>query len=143
MTITVPKVCVSHSNDVLALQGRLEEHCHVVLRFKMSGEYPLAPPAVMVAADARGLSDSKVAELMGLLEKRAKELAGEVMVTDLAMAASNWLTSHNQPPLGSFYEEMQANRRRQSQLDMERIQRVKELNQLKEKQEQEEVSCVF
>jgi len=79
----------------------------VVLRFKMSSQYPLAPPAALEVASSKGLSDNKLQELAWGLRKKAEEHVGEVMVTELAMAAAQWLTDHNKPTFASFYEEMQ------------------------------------
>ena len=120
-------------------KGLLEQHVHVVLKIKMSEDYPRSPPCVIAVQESKGLSDDLVAVLQAQLQDRAQQLVGEVMITDLAQMTASWLSGHNKPSFASFYEEMEANRRVKLQKEEETLAREKRMSSIMEKKEQEAV----
>ncbi len=120
-------------------QGVLEEHCHVLLRVKLSEEYPQEPPAAVKVQESRGLSDDLVQVLELELSELARRSVGEVMVTVLAQHAASWLSQHNRPAFGSFYEEMEAEQRERERRRQAEVEREREVNLAVERREQEAV----
>ncbi len=126
-------------------RGVREEHCYVLLRIKMGQDYPAkSPPAVMKVEESKGLSDALILTLEEELKGKAKEIVGEVMVTELAQFTADWLSGHNKPAFSSFYEEMEANKRREMQMREEQMEGERRksmvIRKLKDEQLRKEVA---
>ncbi|XP_036323634.1 eIF-2-alpha kinase GCN2 [Rhagoletis pomonella] len=101
------------------LRDSSNEHTEAYARTKLHiicpSKYPKVAPKILLE-DSKGLSDQLVVELLQQLQQQSEELRGEVMIYELAQTVQSFLSKHNKPPRGSFYDEMlQENQKREKE----------------------------
>ncbi len=120
-------------------KGNLEENVSVKLRVKFGREYPKEAPERIDVVEAKGLSNELIAQLTSQLKFQADVRIGEVMITELAQFASEWLVKHNKPAFESFYEEMEARKKSEVEAKEKRLALERAESQAKESEEMEQV----
>lgn len=102
----------------------------LTLSLKLQKEYPYVMPTIQLKRVV-GLTNAERAELLDLVEKRAKQLSqiGSVMMVELVQVTEDFLLEHNRDPNMSAWEEMKA-----------REEKEKEQERLLEQQQQAEIN---
>jgi len=73
------------------------QNVSVKLHVKYSNTYPRAP-AIFTLQQPQGLTPAQVTALAKLVREKSLELVGEVMVFEIRMLISDWITAHSSVP---------------------------------------------
>lgn len=109
--------------------------CQLIICIKCPKNYPKVTPIITFEA-VKGLSNTDKEALLNLVKKEAYGLKGEVMIFELCQLVQSFLHERNQPPKGSFYDEMLANKQKR---DLDELTQQKEQEEKLRQQLQDEV----
>ena len=107
-------------NNVLGLVTLNRSHEHFSLSVQLGKQYPYVLPTIEFR-NVSGLTKKEQQELMGKLDKRARECAqlGSVMMCELVQVVEDYLLAHNLDPNMSAWEQMKAREALQQQEEQE------------------------
>lgn len=95
-------------------------HAHLSLSVQLGKQYPYVVPTIEFR-NVSGLTKKEQQELMGQLDKRARECAqtGSVVMCELVQVVEDYLLAHNLDPNLSAWEQMKAREALQQQEEQE------------------------
>ncbi|CAB4055202.1 EIF2AK4 [Lepeophtheirus salmonis] len=112
-------------------RGDDTEQVSMDLHVRFSENYPNSPPCLIKPENENSIPDEDLKELKRIIYDHCLNNLGEVMIMDIALKISSWLTKIDQRPrFKSCYEEMEARH--------EKLKVQEELKQRQEKANKEE-----